>query len=650
MLVNYFQKLSIALLTIFFFLFCFISSPAAAIAPKTPLTLELLQERINAPIQSEGVSTIDLTKLTIDLTNPNLEFRSAFYQQLQDRLNRSKTPLGIDLSESSIRGDFQFNRLGLQMPFTMAAISSLLTPIEQEILQKDLSFSINPEEQISSITVFRGALKINQTIFAGKTDLSHTFFLQKLEAVQSVFSQESFWNNSRFARQIDFSSTVFDRDVNFSDNNFFDKVNFKQVKFTGVAKFNNSSFYDLTAFQLTKFKQLADFERVIWHKNVDFSQVNWSDRALFSKSKFLQSLLLTNSTFEKAAAFRNSYFFENIDLRDSNLLDQIDFSNAFFKQNQSLKVDGLAFEADRAKIMGDNGIIGEAISVSVLEGNENVLHNLVRNFRNLEQIPDANQIEYQIKKLQLEQLSAQLKNTFFDELLKLNWLESFLKWLGLALLLLLGDYGTNFNVVFGVGTIAIAYFSLIFWLVDRYRRKLPQPITPNRYETICMTSSFGILALFGIFNIQQTADLPWLTFACLAFVLLPIPLLLLIRLYQQGRYHNLLDVTYFVEDGSIRQFRLTIGRLPVIPRFPFFRDRYQYILWDKRWSWLNYYDFSLNNLLRLGFNDIRIRDEYLPGIISTLVWYQWSLGVLYIILLLWTLSRTIPGLNLLIYF
>jgi hypothetical protein len=39
-----------------------------------------------------------------------------------------------------------------------------------------------------------------------------------------------------------------------------------------------------------------------------------------------------------------------------------------------------------------------------------------------------------------------------------------------------------------------------------------------------------------------------------------------------------------------------------------------------------------------------------PTLLNILVWYQWSLGTLYIALLLWTLSRTIPGLNLLIYF
>lgn len=110
-----------------------------------------------------------------------------------------------------------------------------------------------------------------------------------------------------------------------------------------------------------------------------------------------------------------------------------------------------------------------------------------------------------------------------------------------------------------------------------------------------------------------------------------------------------MDVSYFSEDGTLRQLRLLIGRLPVIPRYQVFRERFMPLLWDRRWNWLNYYDFSLNNLLKIGFNDVRLRDQDLPGIISTMAWYQWSLGILYITLLLWTLSRTIPGLNLLFY-
>ncbi|MDJ0548680.1 MAG: pentapeptide repeat-containing protein, partial [Microcystis sp. M49637_WE12] len=129
----------------------------------------------------------------------------------------------------------------------------------------------------------------------------------------------------------------------------------------------------------------------------------------------------------------------------------------------------------------------------------------------------------------------------------------------------------------------------------------------------------------------------------------PLPLILIIELYRRGRYHDLMDSSYFLQDGSMRQLRLLITRLPVVPEFPLFRDRYTPISWQKRWNWLNYYDLSLNNLLKLGFNDWRVRDRELPAIISFLVWYQWGIGIFYITLLIWTLSRTIPGLNLLIY-
>jgi hypothetical protein len=222
-------------------------------------------------------------------------------------------------------------------------------------------------------------------------------------------------------------------------------------------------------------------------------------------------------------------------------------------------------------------------------------------------------------------------------------------WLGLSLLLLLSGYGTDVCLVLGVGTIAIAYFGLLFWFSDRWRRLHPTPIIPTLSETNWMLASFSLLSLFGILAIFRSTQQPWLTLACLGIIIFPLPVALLLRMYQQGRYHDAMEVSYFTEDGTMRQLRLLIGRLPVIPRYELFRERYMSLLWNRHWNWLNYYDFSLNNFLKLGFNDVRLRDEHLPAIIATLAWYQWSLGILYITLLLWTLSRTIPGVNLLIY-
>ena len=231
-----------------------------------------------------------------------------------------------------------------------------------------------------------------------------------------------------------------------------------------------------------------------------------------------------------------------------------------------------------------------------------------------------------------------------------GWISLIPQLLSLNLLLLLGDYGTNINLLFSIGMIAIAFFGFLFWIVDRYRPNISQPIVPNNYEIIVMASSYLSLTFLSMLNIFIATNRPCLTLICIALICLPIPLLLTSLIYVRGRYHKLLDTTYFVEDGSMREFRLLVGRLPIMPRFPFYRDRYKPILWQKRWNWLNYYDFSANNIFKIGFNDIRLRDRHLPGLVATLVWYQWCIGVVYIILLLWTLSRTIPGLNLLIYF
>ncbi len=658
-------------------------APASAIATpareRSPLTLELLQERLKSPIASEGVRIIDLRQLIINLRPENGEFRDQFYQLLQTQLNRSTTPLGLDFSNSIIQGELIGSKLGLRSaagsnatlsPLYGEALSPVLTPQEQQQLLRDPR-QLSQLALIPSVTVFRGTLKLVQTRFTGPVNFANTFFLHRVEANGAIFSQPVDCSETRWIRLADFSNTTFSRDVNFSDSVFFAKAGFTKVQFQGVADFQGTTFEDDAVFSETQFEQLANLSRSHFQGLADFSHTNWHDRALFSKSQFIQLFLLSETTFEKSAAFRETQFNKSVNLRAVSLLEQMDFSNARFLPESYLNVANMTFDSDQAKIIGDAGQIGGILSVPMLKGNEYVLRNLVRNFRSLQQISDANQLEYTTQRLRRQQLGSQLigedteggqggndKATALPSPNSqtpkytpspLSWILDSLYWIGLSLLLLLSRYGTSFWLVFGVGMVAIAYFGLLFWLVDRFGRRYPQPVLPTAFETPWMLGSYTVLTFAGVTAIFRSSDQPWLTLACLGGVILLVPMLLLGRLYKQGRYHDLMDVSYFVEDGSLRQLRLLIGRLPVMPRFEVFRDRYMPILWNRRWNWLNYYDFSLNNLLKIGFNDIRLRDEHLPGIITTLVWYQWSLGILYIALLLWTLSRTIPGLNLLIY-
>ena len=671
---------------------------ATSTPERSLLTLDILQERLKSPVQSDGVRTIDLSQLIINLRPENAEFRDQFYQLLQTQLNRSTTLLGIDFSNCVIQGEFIGTKLGLRTPLYGEALSPLLTPQEQQQLRRDPRQLSHPVP-VPQVTVLRGSLKLVKTRFTGAVNFANTFFLHRVEANGAIFAQEADWSQTRWTRSANFVDANFNREANFGGSLFFAKAAFTRVLFRGIANFQGSTFESEAIFSQANFEQLANLTRSHFQGVADFTLVTCHDRALLSKSQFMESLLLTEATFEKAVTFRETQFNQLVNMRAVSLLEQVDFSNAQFFSDAYLNVASLTFDSDQAKIFGDTGEIGHRLSVPMLQGNEDVLRNLVRNFRSLQQIADANQLEYTTQRLRQRQLGNRLigrdeyrqvgskpvgnqqdKQNQPDKDVSpsqpitddhpqpqhrgtehpliprsphppslLGWILDGFYWVGLSMLLLLSRYGTSFWLVFGVGMVAIAYFGLIFWLVDRFRRRNPQPIVPSSFETPWMLGSYTTLTMAGVTAIFHTSPQPWLTMACLGGVIIPVPMLLLWRLYREGRYHDLMDVSYFVEDGSLRQLRLLIGRLPVMPRFDIFRDRYMPILWERHWNWLNYYDFSLNNLLKIGFNDIRLRDEHLPGIIATLVWYQWSLGVLYIVLLLWTLSRTIPGLNLLIY-
>lgn len=679
-----------------------------------------LQQRLADPISRDGAPMVDLTQFEIDLRPANQEFANRFYDRLKRKLVESDRPLGLDLSGSIVRGTFDIERLSASVPLYSRNLSPLLSDREQQQLERDrrrisqlrqlsrtlLSELETPNTSTLQVTVFRGKLRLVKTRFADTVNWTNTFFLDGVEAVGAAFGGDLNSAEARFSKPFRLTSGQIGGTARFRSSIFFESATFDRVQFGDRSQFNSVSFESAANFRQAQFDGRAEFESSKFVGAADFAQTDWGDRANFSRAKFVSALYLNSALFAETLNFREAQFAQPVNLRGASLMGLADFSDAQFNLDAYLNVSNLTFDSDRVQLVGNPGQIGNVISIPTLQGNENLLRNLVRNFRDLEQIEDANQVNYQRILLVQQDLLRRLRGTNvniasaerlqqvgfsqeqaaeildrrqdqpFTSLSELLDLESIslstyvdvsdrpiasppisrrqrlqlllqLSWV--SLLLVLSRYGTNFSLVFGVGAVEIAYFSLIFWWVDRFRRRVPQPIVPTREETAYTIVSGVATTLYGFTSIFQNSPQPWLTLVCMALASFPIPFAILWRIYRQGRYHDLMDVSYFVEDGGFRELRLTISRLPVIPRFPFFRDRFEPILWDRRWNWLNYYDFSLNNLLKFGFNDIRLRDRHMPGLITALAWYQWGLGLLYVSLLLWTLSRTIPGLNLFLY-
>ncbi len=568
------------------------------------------------------------------------------------------------------------------------------------------SLLIQGQNSSQQIYVFKAPLVAVQTRFIGQVQGGDTYFLGRLLASGAVFEQGLSVAGARFNRAVNFSGADFRQGVQAKSSLFFEAARFDQGQFRSGANFQGVEFKADANFSRAVLAGDLNFSRVQWQGVADFARTGWQGTAFFVRSYFAKALFFTEARFDAPLVLRQARFGEPVNLRNAVLGGEVDLGDALFPPSAYLNVAGMEFSLEQTQILGTPGKIGRVFSVPQLAGNETLLRNLERNFRRLEQISDANYIAYTAERLRLKTWQQRLLGTNLntasvtalvragfteiqaaavvkqrqeqlfigtegvlsvpgvdlasylkvrDRIFALNAfpltrrLTLALQWLWLGGLVVLSRYGTSFGLTFGLGLVAIPIFALMFWFVERYRRRRVPPILPPLTEGLWLGGGCAVLLGLGL-NALRAADYPLLALGFLSVLLVPVPALLIGLLLKQGRYHDLMDESYFVEDGSLRQLRLLIARLPVIPKFPFFRDRYTYLLLDRRWNWLNYLDFSINNWLKFGFNDIRLRDQHVPGLITALVWYQWGLGLLYTALLLWTLSRTIPGLNLLIYF
>lgn len=263
------------------------------------------------------------------------------------------------------------------------------------------------------------------------------------------------------------------------------------------------------------------------------------------ESVFRSALIMQQTRFNGAVQFANTFFLQPVDASGAVFNQSVNFTEARFSRTVSF-----ANASFRKDIQLINSIFFDKVDLKQAQ------------FRNQSELLELPEIDFETYIKTRDQIIVD-EPLLFGEWLLIAW-----SWLFIAVLLLLSGYGTQVWLVFGVGAIAIAYFGLLYWLIDKYRRLRPVPIVPTCYETSWILTSYCIFTSIGLLAIFSNAEQPWFTLGCLVLIILPIPLILLARLYQIGRFHNKMDVSYFTEDGTLRQLRLLIGRLPVIPRNP----------------------------------------------------------------------------------
>ncbi|MEO1591912.1 MAG: helix-hairpin-helix domain-containing protein [Cyanobacteria bacterium J06632_22] len=662
-------------------------------ASKPVLTLSQLRQRLDQPVKRDGQQVIDLRHFQIDLQDD--AFRQTFYGLTQTALKTGTVPLGIDLSEACIEGNLDLSQLGLRTPLLGDGLIGLLPDAAKQQFALDRH---RVDANRTTVNVVRGRLSLAGTTIQGDLRASNTYFLSPLEIQNAVVTGDLRAAYARFVQDVNATAGQFHQATDFSQAIFFRSAIFEQAQFWETATFSRSEFRDDGRFSQASFQAPSTFEQTYWQGTANFDRGQFQQTLSFNKAQFASALTLAEALLRQPISFRQAQFGQAINLRGAALLQQADFGDARFASDAIINVPDLDFDPATARLLGTPDQLGQQLSVPALTGNEAVLKSLIRNFRQLEQIADANQVEYTLQRLRLRRLAQQLRaidlnhasflqlgrlgltaqqaqavldyrnNAVFvrpADVLKLpeigaadywqisdrivtdtapTWgqkLAIFFRWLGLGLLMVLSRYGTNFTLVLGVGWVIIAPFALTYWWLDRDRSAA---LSTAVFFPPLLTY-LGLITT-GLVLIYHSSPTPGATL--MGLTLLVVPPLTLSAYRLKSPPPN--APSYFTQDGSARQLRLLIARLPVMPEYYFFRNRYTHLVRSRRWNWLNYFDFSVNNSLRFGFNDTRLRDLSVPGALSWLVWYQWTLGVLYIALLLWTLSRTIPGLNLLLYF
>ncbi|HSM81476.1 MAG TPA: pentapeptide repeat-containing protein, partial [Nodosilinea sp.] len=387
-------------------------APAWAADSHPPLTLELLRQRLAAPVQREGHPTIDLRYYSLDL-RPESPLTDSFYRLLSSGLQRPATAPTLDLSYAIVQGDLDLQRLGQREPLYGDTLSPLLSEAGQAQLKRDrtrllqlnrLSQSLLIQGQGGSqqIYLFKAPLVAVQTRFGGQVLGGDTFFLGRVLASGAVFEQGLSVGGARFNRSVNISGADFRQGVQAKGSLFFEAARFDQSQFRAGASFQGAEFKADANFSRAVLAGELNFSRVQWQGVADFARTTWLGTAFFVRSYFAKALFFTEARFDAPLVLRQARFGEPVNLRNAMVGSEVDLGDALFLPQVYLNVAGLEFSLEQTQILGTPGKIGRVFSVPQLAGNETLLRNLERNFRRLEQISDANYIAYTAERLRLK--------------------------------------------------------------------------------------------------------------------------------------------------------------------------------------------------------------------------------------------------------
>jgi len=383
-----------------------------------------------------------------------IEYREVQASEILEQIENGED---VNLTDCRIIGELNLNKIQLE---------TVPNPRYNEL------FGYFGHEVTKDLKVVKNNITIHNSIFESDIDFSNTLF-EKPFYFAKVTSFSSNFISTTFGDDANFDKASFGDGTNFEGASFGDFTWFADASFGNDANFALSSFGYDAIFLNASFGDNAHFRRVIFGGDTDFEDVSFGNDADFWYASFGNDAYFDCSSFGDEANFEEASFG-----------DTVYFSDAKFK---NVSLNGTDFK--EMKVNWDsleNSLVFDRLTYV----------KLVRNFRNIEQFEDADDVYFLYRK------HCQAENPWISLHEESPWI-SFPK-VGDIFMWLSCGYGVKPSYTVGSSIFVILLFSIIYLLEDACSIGLKKCFGRRFSELSGIISRFRISKGENILNFSST--------------------------------------------------------------------------------------------------------------------------------------------------
>jgi hypothetical protein len=183
----------------------------------------------------------------------------------------------------------------------------------------------------------RGNVTFGNTIFKEPIVLEYTNFNGRADFRGTNFSGDAYFSKANFSSDADFLLCQFSSNAGFWKAKFISTTEFSEAKFTNYAEFSEAEFGDYADFSGDNFEYDADFSYARFNDTAQFGRAEFNDDIDFYAANFSGDAHFRESQFSSTADFWASQFNGDADFSDAKFGSYADFSDANFNGDTSFQ-------------------------------------------------------------------------------------------------------------------------------------------------------------------------------------------------------------------------------------------------------------------------------------------------------------------------